>query len=950
MLLKAGKRYIVGVLALVMALSLMTVTSFATTVEVLDGQVSVGDSANENTLSGGTVTIKAKGGLFSKKTNTVTVTNHSGSKAQISFDYTASTYSSFTIAGTRVNASGNYSVILDANARLTLSLVSNSGLSDTTATLTLSNFSLTAAADSSNVTINYDSTLGSVTAGGRAVTSGTTQEVSLSDGVALVATANSGTTFLGWIDEADGKVLSSAASYTLKPSANVTVRAVFVGANSAPYFGVGSAAQATQKYGFLNISSFDYHTVSYTYIFDNLTDAAELAKNSTNKYIVLLNSGTLPAGDYTIDSGVTLLIPFDSANTLYQANAQWTDSYLTPTAYRTLTMANGANLIINGTMSLSAKHRYTTATAEGGAPSGNVSFVKMNDGSLITVNDGGKFYAYGFVTGSGEITAKSGATIVENFQIMDFRGGTQSTDMDHEVFPFSQYYVQNIEVPLTLEKGATESCLTTVYMSKAAFQASVAFIASSGAMFNQSNGSITKRYDGSTDRLIVDINGDITMSAVSLDVGGMNIDSTDYDLAINGNITVNMNSGNVEVAQDLVLLPGTVVNVGKDATFKVGSGHNIYVYDADEWGPYCSSKDSYLRTVAYAPSKKYTRKQADLVDAKIVVAGTIDTSAGYGYTTEGGANICGVEGGVAIVNPGTQKVTYQLRQTTSTYDEVPITPAKLLNSDNSYEETARAAETLTYTYIDGFWRYADAAVWYDGAGNEIKRYLTLGQAISAYDGTGYIQMLADTTESTIGDVNKDIYLDLNGQDVTVTELKLKNLYGMDSANNAFGSDGSTVGMISGTVAATREIGGAEVWKYGPHTGKLYVSYQNGTQLSFHRVRFGIDSYTYYTDKNGALIDALTISATYAGDTNAVTVMDDYGLAVNIDGSPINSGYEWDGTVETTDTSRVLKGHATGVLNSTISASAMLKIDGKTITNDSVLEKTMVLDLLKEAAG
>ena len=68
--------------------------STLTTVDVLDGKVSVTDTANSNKVSGGTVTITAKGSLFSKKTNNITITNDSGAKAKLSFDYSASSASS----------------------------------------------------------------------------------------------------------------------------------------------------------------------------------------------------------------------------------------------------------------------------------------------------------------------------------------------------------------------------------------------------------------------------------------------------------------------------------------------------------------------------------------------------------------------------------------------------------------------------------------------------------------------------------------------------------------------------------------------------------------------------------------------------------------------------------------------------------------------------------------
>ena len=172
-----------------------------TTVNVLDGQVSVSDSANSNTVSGGIVTIQAKGSLFGKKTNNITITNETDSKAQLSFDYTADKANSFKIAGATAAASGTYSVLLDAGAALSITLVSNSGFSNTTATLKLSNFSLVAAKAESAVTFDFDGDAGSVTVDGTAVVSGDAVNISLADGAELVATAKSGAAFLGWIEE-----------------------------------------------------------------------------------------------------------------------------------------------------------------------------------------------------------------------------------------------------------------------------------------------------------------------------------------------------------------------------------------------------------------------------------------------------------------------------------------------------------------------------------------------------------------------------------------------------------------------------------------------------------------------------------------------------------------------------------------------------------------------------
>lgn len=185
------------------------------TVTVLDGQVSITDSEGTGNASGNMVTITAKGSMISKKTNTITVTNETENKAQLGFNYTASSTNSFTIAGNSVAANGSYSVLLDAKASVTIVMQSKSGFSDTTATLRLSDFDLVAAAEESDVTFAYDAAGGSVTVNGASVESGESQKISLTDGATIVATANGGYSFLGWID-GENKIISTETSYTIK--------------------------------------------------------------------------------------------------------------------------------------------------------------------------------------------------------------------------------------------------------------------------------------------------------------------------------------------------------------------------------------------------------------------------------------------------------------------------------------------------------------------------------------------------------------------------------------------------------------------------------------------------------------------------------------------------------------------------------------------------------------
>lgn len=680
---------------------------------VLDGQVSVTDSLNTGTAADGVVTITAKGTATAQKTNDVFVRNESGKTVILSFDYTVSNADGFKIDGADSESNGTYSKQLEPDKAIAIELKAKRGITAKAATLTLSNFSLQVAADYPRVAFEYDSACGSITADGNAVETGGTYEVSSADGAELEAVPAEGCRFLGWVDEY-GRVVSVNPKHTVVTDRDMYIKAVFVGEGSAPHFGLGAAKQQEQSLGSAkrNYYTLDSH---YTHIFDDLNAAVEATGNSAEDTIVLLNDGALSAGSYTIPEGITLLIPFDAGNTMYTAEAVGVkaakeDNYVLPLHYRTLTMEAGANLILNGAMSISAKH-YEAEDSGGyaGVPADFVGVVHMKENSAITVNEGGTLYAYGFITGLGTITAKSGAEVYESFQIMDFRGSRQSMDMQHGVFPFSQYYVQNIEVPVTFECGSREYGYISVTAEGRIAGSAVGFIGSEDAMFNPTAGSITKRYDGSEDRLVLETDGDVTIGAVSMNMGIGILDSEDYVLPINGNITITAKSGSkLTFENDTALLPGAEIIIEKNAACILEDGVSMHIYDADEWGAYCGPDNEKLIPAAYAPGRDYDRTEDDIEDAKVQIDGSFDASKGYLYTTEGGANICGGSTGRAIINTARPTSAHQFVQG-SEYAKISLVSAKLHNSDGSYAETGNSiTHPNTYICNEGKWTCEDA--------------------------------------------------------------------------------------------------------------------------------------------------------------------------------------------------------------------------------------------------
>lgn len=112
-------------------------------------------------------------------------------------------------------------------------------------------------------------------------------------------------------------------------------------------------------------------------------------------------------------------------------------------------MQTGAAISIGG-------QYYAASGGQQGRIVGPYGYIKMESGSAIDVQSGASLYAWGFISGSGAVTVESGGSVYEWYQILDFRGGSASSEMGNSVFPFSQYAVQNVEVPLTLHAGASE--------------------------------------------------------------------------------------------------------------------------------------------------------------------------------------------------------------------------------------------------------------------------------------------------------------------------------------------------------------------------------------------------------------------------------------------------------------------------------------------------------------
>lgn len=568
---------------------------------------------------------------------------------------------------------------------------------------------------------------------GTYITTATTLPKKSTESYAVSATADTGYRFFGWKNITTGSYMSFNAEDSFYFSENSSICPVFVPKDSA-VFGVGNE------------------------VFADLNEADEYANtHKNNRVIVLLQSGTLPA-DATLSAGNTLLIPYNAAASL---NASETPDavdakFVKPTHFRTLTISDGVTLTVNGNINVNGQVLQLQSI-----PTGPHGLITLEENGKIVLNSGANLYCWGYINGEGTVTAKNGAHVYECFQLRGWRGGSVTSGMlgnSENVFPINQFYVQNVEAELCIESGATESVYASVTVSvdipligKKTYQAQVTDVFIGGTdkgLFRLESGSLSKKYIPDKDQMLFTADGEMSISPFSLKlktpIGNYTLDTERYVLPIHGGFSVCIKSGTTTIPakQSVALLPGAELTVEKNAVLNVAS--KMFIYDRDQWagkgygygfgGGYGGKANCDFASVTYATSRK-PRTASSVVDAKVDVNGIINVS-GKLYTTEqnsesetDGANITSSQGGGKIVFKSSaddatkDPITYQYVQgADKPYSQIHCDPAKLLNGDGTYLETAGAKGPengkpgWSYTYLTTdpeYEKYTDTNVYKD---------------------------------------------------------------------------------------------------------------------------------------------------------------------------------------------------------------------------------------------
>lgn len=506
--------------------------------------------------------------------------------------------------------------------------------------------------------------------------------------------------------------------------------------------------------------------------------------NSGSNYTIIMTQDyTLLEGDYELPSNATLLVPRNADQTSINGAtpARRTTKSITVENLR-LTLASGAHINVNGKIEVGGE-MYCAETGQISHVCSEYGRIHMEEGSLIQLNSGAVLYAWGYITGKGEIKAKNNAEVHEMFQIGDMKSmsniGSGYYNNSQKFFFINQYYIQNIEVPTTYYYNSRlVSAMASYYNYKFMGDDDVRLVGTSGALFlvtsNDESSWVRKTYDAVNDYQIWEVNSSAQLGSMTIEfqegvpiIESATFNSANYYLPITNNMKIHVLDGDFAITQTSELLPGASVEVDKTASLTINSGKTIYIFDNDQW-PFD------IKQVTFSPSwsngKAPTRTKVDAalnVHGKIVVDGSFYTSNSIasGTNATNGANIFSNNTDAGTISYGVNapsstssinlitSITGTAYSPTRNTRAVTMESAKLKNNDDSYTATAGTQSGEAWIYLNNVWQKTYTNGCFEVIGSTVyakpsgyvalKKNQTVGGKLTGVEETNHTYLTAD---------------------------------------------------------------------------------------------------------------------------------------------------------------------------------------------------------------
>jgi len=495
--------------------------------------------------------------------------------------------------------------------------------------------------------------------------------------------------------------------------------------------------------------------------------------NSGNYTIVMTQNHTLPAGEYTLPANATLVIPYkfdQNAITVQGSNPADPDTRITAGLvenFLCLTIADGVHLNVNGKIGVGGE-LFCQESNKSSYINGPYGRIHMEEGSLIQLNSGSFLYAWGMITGDGNIIVKNNAEVHEMFQVGDMKSASNLANYynnnSEKFFPITQYGILNIEVPTTYYYNSRLiGALLCYYPGLGGVyygEKNVKLVGTENALFEitTENEATWVRKSYKNARQVWDINSSAKLGSISISISisglSSSFNSANYILPITNNMDMHVLSGDFEITHNAELLPGSTIEIDKTASLTINEGQKLYVFDKDQW-PFSTGT----------------------VDAAINVHGNINVNGAL-YTTQSIANGTNATHGANIysnnADAGTIAFENAAPSSTTTIDlitgiansakvkkTVTMDPAKLKNGTGAsqpFTPTSGTDAGHAFAYINNEWQ-----VTYTDGCFEIK-----GEHVYAKPGD-YVELKKQ--REVVGDYD-DLYICDNHTYLSIDETRM----------------------------------------------------------------------------------------------------------------------------------------------------------------------------------
>lgn len=436
---------------------------------------------------------------------------------------------------------------------------------------------------------------------------------------------------------------------------------------------------------------------------------------------------------YTLESGVTLLLPYNSGITSADANVadntksaqKYADENEATYLKVQLTVPEGITIESFGRISIGAV-LGTASAGQSGHTSGD--YAQLNLNGNLNLKGAANLDCYGYIKGNGKVTANDSAVITMPFVVRDFKGGTYTTGAyqvlgSYKQAPFNQYEMPNIQTDMRINYGASLKARASLYAGGKRNTTTADMIGSGSGVIRLEEGSyIETSFDPITNRSLytndtasgnttaagyttVKIYGGASDSALELKINvgiDVTISTKGVFLGIPYNFRFEFYNGDYNINMQYKLLPGSSFVVGEGATVNINNNMILY-----------SSFQEKIAIEDNGVYKDYDKLYPTLVGGEQIDGGKLMLSGGTLNVKSGSF------GGVVSVEEGsTGTIAFNSSGVSLSASSTEVTKvgeglfglfgspeetqtikekAELANSDGTfYEETPEAGKTYTY--------------------------------------------------------------------------------------------------------------------------------------------------------------------------------------------------------------------------------------------------------------